>query len=126
MRPIAYDWRLPDRHGNLYYYQKLLLNIPFRDETPTALVSRTPADATLPSNPRGSMREECVCRGLILNGDLDEVVRREAEKRLFMPEQIQSMVDRVSDFVAKGFAFGSATGYMINVRSYIGHRFQWS
>ena len=100
VRPIAYDWRLPDRHGNLYYYQKLLLNIPFRDETPTALVSRTPADATLPSNPRGSMREECVCRGLIPNGDLDEVVRREAEKRLFMPEQIQSMVDRVSDFVA--------------------------
>ena len=28
---IATRWLLPDKHGPLYYYQKLMLDVPWRD-----------------------------------------------------------------------------------------------
>ena len=57
-KPVWYDWRLPSRHGALYYYQQLILRTPFRDSTPSALIRCWEANAS------GSMREECIRRGL--------------------------------------------------------------
>ena len=58
LKPAWYDWRLPSRHGVLYYYQQLVLRTAFRDSTPSALIRCWTANAS------GSMREECICRGL--------------------------------------------------------------
>ena len=38
-KAIATRWLLPDKHGPLYYYQKLMLNIPWRDPTPSVCAS---------------------------------------------------------------------------------------
>ena len=93
--PIAYDWRLPDRHGPLYFYQKLVLNRPFRDSTPSAMI-------TYASNPTGSLHEECKLSympgsdtdTILPDGDLAEVVRRDASARLFQPDQVDDTRDR--------------------------------
>ena len=58
LKPVWYDWRVPSRHGVLYYYQQLVLRTAFRDSTPSALIRCWTANAS------GSMREECICRGL--------------------------------------------------------------
>jgi len=86
---VATTWRLPSDHGDLYYYQKLMLNTPWRDPTPSAFV-----DPVL--NPRGSLKEQCrltVRRDgspIMPHGDEAEVARAEAEARLFTPEQARA------------------------------------
>ena len=68
-KPVWYDWRLPSRHGALYYYQQLILRTPFRDSTPSALIRCWTANAS------GSMREECIRRGLI-HADADQEMQQ--------------------------------------------------
>ena len=58
LKPVWYDWRLPSRHGSIYYYQQLVLRTAFCNSTPSALIRCWTANAS------GSMREECICRGL--------------------------------------------------------------
>lgn len=92
---IATAWRLPDRHGPLYYYQKLLLNVTWRDPTPTAFIT--------PDNPRGSLAEQCriSCRPdgstVLPDGDEAAIARHEAEARLFSPEQVNAIVERAME-----------------------------
>lgn len=99
-KAIAVAWRLPDKHGPLYFYQKLMLNCPWRDCTPTAFLT---AD-----NPRGSLEEQCrITRRplrdgspgetILPDGDLAEIARHEAEARLFSPEQVKAIVERATE-----------------------------
>ena len=69
LKPVWYDWRLPSRHGALYYYQQLILRTPFRDSTPSALIRCWTANAS------GSMREECIRRGLT-HADADQEMQQ--------------------------------------------------
>ena len=92
LRPVIYDFKLPDKHGMEYYYQKLLLNIPFRDATPSALVDYT-------NNPHGTLKQECIVRNLIPEGDLVATVTKDAEDRLFSPEQVMNFTTNIEDFV---------------------------
>ena len=64
---------------------------------------------TYASNPRGSLHEECKLSPLLgsatgetilPDGDLAEVVKRDAQHRLFQPEQIEAMVEHYEDFDA--------------------------
>ena len=75
--PIWWDWMLPSKHADLYFYQKLLLNVPWRDATPDSFISHA-------TNPTGSLRQECVVRNLIPAGDdLSSMLQQDAEDRLF-------------------------------------------
>eukprot|EP00966_Prymnesium_polylepis_P298229 6891389-Prymnesium_polylepis.1 len=48
-RPVWWDWLLPGRHFNRFYYHLLLLRAPFRECTPSAFI--------LPHNTTGSLQE---------------------------------------------------------------------
>ena len=98
-RAVAVVWRLPDQHGPLFYYQKLLLNVPWRDATPESFIT--------PDNPRGSLAEQCriTTRAdgvttILPDGDEAEIARREAEARLFSPEQVRAIVERTTEHQA--------------------------
>ena len=69
LKPVWYDWRVPSRHGPLYYYQQLVLRTAFRDSTPSALIRCWTANAS------GSMREECIRRGLT-HADADQEMQQ--------------------------------------------------
>ena len=87
-RPVAADWLLPDKHGDEYYYQQLLMKVPFRSSAPSDLMS--------PENTTGTLRDECVHRGIIpseANGGVAALIEADAKKRLFTPEQIESFVE---------------------------------
>lgn len=69
-RPVWWDWRLPSRHGVLYYYQLLMLRVPFRNSAPAAFIQ------SHVRNPSGSLREECIVRGMVDPNDETAQVRR--------------------------------------------------
>lgn len=88
--PVVLSWLLPDKHGDDYYYQQLVLKVPFRTAAPTDFMS--------PENAAGTLRQECLHRGIIpseADGGLAAVIRSDAEKRLFTPEQIDAMLEQV-------------------------------
>ena len=88
-RPVWYDWLVPSKHKELYYYQQLLLKTTWRDATPEALI------ASYDANPTGSLRAECELRGIIPTGEqaLREVIASEAEARHFAPDAVQRLLD---------------------------------
>ena len=55
--PVVLSWLLPDKHGDDYYYQQLVLKVPFRTAAPTDFMS--------PENTAGTLRQECLHRGII-------------------------------------------------------------
>lgn len=89
-------WRLPDKHGELYYYQKLLLNVPWRQCRPESFITAT--------NLRGSLAEQCRIstrpdgQSILPDGDEAEIARYESEKRHFNPGQVASIVERAGHF----------------------------
>ena len=88
--PVVLSWLLPDKHGDDYYYQQLVLKVPFRTAAPTDFMS--------PENTAGTLRQECLHRGIIpseADGGLAALIRADAEKRLFTPEQIDAMLEQV-------------------------------
>ena len=89
--PVYYDWRLPNLHGEQYYYQKLLLTVPFRDETPESFI--TPGQ-----NAVRSLREECTIRGVIPGGNVSATVRNDAAARLFRNDEIEQFTSNWEDF----------------------------
>lgn len=93
-KPIWFDWRLPSRHGALYYYQQLVLRTPFRDSTPSALIRDWTANAS------GSMREECIRRGLTHADAAQEMqqLRAAAGQRHFSVEQVATMLVQEEEF----------------------------
>ena len=84
-RPVWWDWLLPGRHYNRFYYQLLLLRVPFRECVPSAFV--------LPHNTTGSLQEECERRALFDGGSETAHIESEATRRNFSPEQVRSMVE---------------------------------
>ena len=89
--PVWWDWLLPSTHGDHYFYQKLLLVEPWRDPTPERWI-------TYASNPTGCMRQECVLRGKLGDGDdLQNVLRADAEARLFSPEAVERYLQQEHD-----------------------------
>ena len=87
-RPVVADWLLPDKHGDEYYYQQLLMKVSFRSAAPSDLIS--------PENTTGTLRDECVHRGIIpseAEGGLPALIEADAKKRLFTPEQIKSFIE---------------------------------
>jgi len=101
--PVSYDFLLPDRHGILYYYQRLLLGTSFRSSTPSDFI-------TDDENVTRSLVEECTVRGLLLNGSVEEQVAQDAKDRLFGPEAIAGMVQHIGDYQAIMDVMGNATG----------------
>ena len=91
-RPVVVDWLLPNLHGDEYYYQQLLLKIPFR--------SAAPSDFMTPENTTGTLRDECVHRGIIpceADGGMAALIEADAKKRLFTPEQIKSFIEHYKE-----------------------------
>ena len=86
-KPVWWDWLLPTRHHNRFYYQLLLLRVPFRDCTPRRFLS-SPAE-----NIRQSLQEECSLRRLLEGGGEASHVEAEATRRNFTPDQVRSMVE---------------------------------
>ena len=90
-RPVWWDWRTPSKHGVTYYYQKLVLAVPFGggaevpDSTPTSFLSA--------ANQSGSLREECQLRTLV-GDDEAETVAADARARHFTPDQVAAMVEQ--------------------------------
>lgn len=89
--PVVYSWRLPHRHGNLFWYQQLVLKVPWRDASPEAFMD--PA-----ANPRACLRQECIDRGILEDGDDGALIRAEASRRLFRPADVERMVAETDDF----------------------------
>ena len=88
-RPVIVDWLLPDKHGDQYFYQLLLLNVPFRSEMPVDFIST--------ENASGTLREECQLRGIIPpddQGGIEARLRSDATKRYFTEEQINSFCEQ--------------------------------
>jgi hypothetical protein len=86
-RPVVIDWTLPDKHGQDYYYQQLLLKVPFRCADPGSFIS--------PSNSAGTLEQECILRGIVpseADGGMPALIRSDAEKRLFTEEQIEAFI----------------------------------
>lgn len=54
--PVSYDFLLPHKHGESYWYQTRLLRWPFRNSEPAELLS--------PGNVQRTLRAECELRGL--------------------------------------------------------------
>ena len=87
-RPVVAEWLLPDKHGDEYFYQQLLLKMPFRASAPSDFMS--------PENTAGTLRDECVLRGIIpseANGGIAALIEADAKIRLFTPEQIESFIE---------------------------------
>ena len=87
-RPVVWDWRLPDKHGEDYFYQQLLMKTSFRAAMPSDFIS--------PENTTGSLHDECVHRGIIpldADGGIAALIKADAENRLFTPEQIESFIE---------------------------------
>ena len=86
---VVIDWTLPDKHGQDYYYQQLLLKVPFRCADPGSFIS--------PSNSAGTLEQECILRGIVpseADGGMPALIRSDAEKRLLtrnlrMPSRTQ-------------------------------------
>ena len=76
-----------------YYYQKLLLCVPFRDNSIDKFY-------TIAENPRRSPRQECIIRGLIPDGDLASIVEADAKNRLFRPDEIAQFMNDLTDYEA--------------------------
>ena len=103
--PVWYDWKLPSVHQEGYYYQKLLLNVPFRDSCePRHFITPPPAPGEAVTaqnangNASGSLREECVLRGLVNSDDATVTVAADAQGRHFTPEQIARMLAAEAEF----------------------------
>ena len=93
-RPVVLTWLLPDKHGDDYYYQQLVLKVPFR--------TAAPADFMSPENTAGTLLQECVLRGIMpseADGGQAALIRSDAEKRLFTPEQIEEFVESYKQHV---------------------------
>ena len=93
-KPIRYDFLLPDRHGSRYYYQKLLLNVPFRGVAVSDFLY--PSSGASRNNVSRSLAEECRLRkrpdgSPVLEHDMKVQIQKDAEMRLFTPETIQTM-----------------------------------
>ena len=77
----------PSLIGDRYFYQQLLLKVPFRTSSPSDFISDT--------NISGTLREECSLRGIIpseADGGLAALVQEDAKKRLFTQEQIDTFL----------------------------------
>lgn len=90
--PVSWDWLLPDKHGLLYYYQRLLLGTSFRSANPTDFISDDNEDRSLP--------EEYRLRRIIKNGSVAEQVQCDAENRLFGPEAVTGIMDNIREYNA--------------------------
>ena len=90
--PVSWDWLLPNKHGLLYYYQRLLLATPFRCALPSSFISHDNAERSLP--------RECEIRGIILNSSVTEQVQADATDRLFGPEAVTGMMESVDEYEA--------------------------
>ena len=101
--PVSYDFLLPDRHGIMYYYQRLLLGTAFRSAIPADFISDN-------VNATRSLIEECSVRNLLLNGDVEQQVAQDAKDRLFGPEAIAGMVEHISEFNAIMDIMSNASG----------------
>ena len=70
----------------MYYYQKLMTSVPWRDCVPSAFIDHN-------RNPRGSLAEQCKIslrpdgEPVLPDETLGQIARREAEAHLFTPEQ---------------------------------------
>ena len=86
-RITYYDWLLPSKHQEHYFYQRLLLQVTWRDATPEAFIK------SYRLNPTGSLRRECELRTGLPVGDiaLRAAVAEEAHARHFSPEAIERM-----------------------------------
>ena len=99
-----WDWKLPSKHGGAYYYSKLLINVPFRSSIPSAFITPPPqagdtvTAANANGNSSGSLREECVLRGLIDGDDEAATVAADARARHFTPEQVLSMLAAEAEY----------------------------
>ena len=96
--PIWWDWKLPSKHHAAYYYQKLLLSVPFRDSTPSSFITHPPAPGepvhagNANGNASGSLREECILRELVNGEDEMATLEADARARHFSPEQVTAML----------------------------------
>jgi hypothetical protein len=95
--PVSYDFLLPHKHGELYWYQTRLLRWPFRHAEPAELLSA--------ENVKATMRAECELRGLYRDAQaylrekglsplqgLRAVVYADAHRRQYCEQSILEML----------------------------------
>ena len=95
-QPLWWDWMMPSKHGQAYYYQKLLLTQPFRCAEPRSFVTLASQSANF--NVSGSMREECVLRGVIDAEDELATLRHDAHERHMTPEAMTRMLAQENEY----------------------------
>ena len=93
--------------GERFWYQQLMLKSPFRDSSPSSFISDT--------NESGTLREECRLRGIlprdlvvrggggnvIRQSGISQLIRDDAEARLFTQESIDGMLERLAQHEAR-------------------------
>ena len=101
--PIRYPPRLPHWHGDAFYYQQLMVHTAWRSPLLSVFTSQTVASG---DNPHGSLREECILRGLRgIGADDVENVRTELNRRMFSPGEILRLCSDAKD----GFRLADAS-----------------
>ena len=107
-RPVSVEYVLPHVHGERFYYHQLLVHVPFRDSTPSALISN--------ENTSGTLRAELELRGIITaDGGLAALCEADAKARHQTEEQIASLRQQVTDYeetIASGGASGAADAHV--------------
>ena len=101
-QPLWWDWMMPSKHGQAYYYQKLLLTQPFRCAEPRSFVTLASQSANF--NVSGSMREECVLRGVIDAEDELATLRHDAHERHMTSEAMTRMLAQETEYRGSGDA----------------------
>ena len=101
--PVWWDWKVPSRHGQSYYYQKLLLNVPFRSAESRDFVTQRNENVTN-FNVSGTMREECVLRGLVDADDELGGIERDAHERHMTAEAITRTLAQEGEWLDGGDA----------------------